>query len=211
MFSTIQAWTIVAVTSLLWIALSIVGAVNGGPGVILALSDLIPFLIIGMTLFEMRGWRWHRLHPHLVGQPVILGTWRGELASLWQNDAGQQQPAKVVYLTIAQTLATVYARLLTDESESDQMAGSVARTPSGNWVLSYTYMNTPKIALRKDSPPHRGGAWLTIYGEPAHRIEGEYWTSRPSMGTLTMTDHRPTIAPSFTDAQLLFGAPPAVS
>lgn len=81
-------------------------------------------------------------------------------------------------------MTTVFVRLLTDESASDQMAGSVQKTPSGNWVVSYTYANTPKRGLRRGSPPHLGGAALTIFGEPPPRIEGEYWTDRDSKGTL---------------------------
>jgi hypothetical protein len=207
MFSTLQAWTFVGIASVIWLALSIVGAVNGGPGVILALSDLIPLLLILASAFERWGWRWQRLHPHLVGQPVVSGTWRGDLESFWADPdrGGQHPPIKTVYLTIRQTLTTVFVRLLTDESASDQMAGSVQKTPSGNWVISYTYANTPKLGLRKQSPLHLGGAALTIYGEPATRIEGEYWTDRDSKGTLTMAVRVPAIAPGFAEAQALFG------
>ena len=205
MFSTLQAWTIVGIASVIWLALSIVGAFSGGPTVILALSDLIPFLLIGTSLFERWGWRWSRLHPHLVGQPVVLGTWQGDLESFWENpETGKRPPIKTVYLTIRQTLTTVFVRLLTDESASDQMAGLVKKTESGNWLISYTYANTPKLGLRKSSPVHLGGAALTIYGEPATRVEGEYWTDRDSNGTLTMTAHVPGIAPGFTEAQALF-------
>lgn len=205
MFSTLQAWTVVGIASVLWLALSIAGAVNGGPGVILALSDLIPLLLILTSAFEHWGWRWGRLHPHVVGQPVVSGTWRGELESFWTDPRTGARPAvKTVYLTIRQTLTTVFVRLLTDESASDQMAGSVEKTASGNWVISYTYANTPKLGLRKRSPLHLGGAALTIYGEPASRIEGEYWTDRDSKGTLTMTAHMEAIAPGFVEAGVLF-------
>lgn len=84
------------------------------------------------------------------------------------------------------------------------MAGSVQKTPSGNWVVSYTYANTPKLGLRRGSPPHLGGAALTIFGEPPTRIEGEYWTDRDSKGTLTLIARVPPIAPSYSDAETLF-------
>lgn len=204
MFSSLQAWTIVGIASVIWLALSIVGAANGGPTAILVVSDLIPTLLIGMSLFERWGWRWSRLHPHIVGQPVVHGTWRGDLESFWKDEAGVSPPVKTVYLTIRQTLTTVFVRLMTDESASDQMAGSVQKQPSGNWVIAYTYANTPKLGLRKQSPPHLGGAALAIYGEPPARIEGEYWTDRDSKGTLTLADHVPIIVPSFRDAVAIF-------
>lgn len=204
MFSTLQAWTIVGTASVIWLALSIVGTVNGGPAAVLVLSDLIPTLLIGVSLYERWGWRWSRLHPYVVGQPVVSGTWRGDLESFWEKKAGERPAIKTVYLTIRQTLTTVFVRLLTDESESNQMAGSVKKLESGNWVISYTYANTPKLGLRKGSPLHMGGALLTILGDPPTRIEGEYWTDRDSKGTLTMTAHAPAIAPSFRDAEALF-------
>ena len=52
MFSTLQAWTIVGIASVIWLALSVVGAVNGGPASILALSDLIP-LLLRQQVFEL--------------------------------------------------------------------------------------------------------------------------------------------------------------
>ena len=64
--------------------------------------------------------------------------------------------------------------------------------------------NTPNLPLRKISPEHRGGTFLTIFGEPPARIEGEYWTSRNTSGTLTMDARLPDIAQSFADAEALF-------
>lgn len=75
---------------------------------------------------------------------------------------------------------------------------------SEDWLLSYTYRNTPKLPLRKTSPEHRGGTVVTIFGEPPVRIEGEYWTSRDTKGTLAMDAHSPDIAQSFADAEALF-------
>lgn len=206
MLSDLQTWTVIGLAALLWLPISLVGAINGGPGVALALSDLISMLLIAMSAFERWGWRWRWLHPHLIGRPVAYGTWRGTLQSLWKDPATRQPPpAKIVYLAIRQTLTTVWVRLLTDESVSDQMAGSVEKDPSsGDWSISYTYRNTPKLPLRRKSPQHRGGAFLTILGQPPTRIEGEYWTDRDSKGTLAMDARMPTIAHSFAEAQALF-------
>jgi len=119
---------------------------------------------------------------------------------------GSVAPIKTVYLTIRQTLTTVFVRLLTDESASDQMAGLVKKTESGNWLISYTYANTPKLGLRQAQPGSISAELHSqSYGEPATRVEGEViWTDRDSKGTLTMTAHVPGIAPGFTEAQALF-------
>lgn len=210
MFSSIQTWTIIGITAAIWLALSYAGVVTGEPGAIVDVSKVFPGILVGVALYERWGWRLPLLHPHVVGQPIILGTWRGDLESLWENEAHQRPPIKTAYLTIRQTLTTVEVRLLSDESASDQMAGAVKRLPNRIWVVSYTYSNTPDIDRRKGSPPHLGGALLKIYGDPAARLEGEYWTDRDSKGKLTMTAHVPAIAQSFREAQSLFDdAPPS--
>ena len=76
---------------------------------------------------------------------------------------------------------------------------------AGNdWNLSYTYHNVPNIFLRKRSPEHRGGTFLTVNGEPPNRIHGEFWTSRDTKGTLDMSARVPAVAQSFDDAEALF-------
>jgi hypothetical protein len=205
MFAEIQVWTIIGVASVLWLALSIVGVTSGGSlATVIALSDTIPLLLLGMSLFERWGWRWHRLHPHIVPTPVVRGTWRGELDSMWVDPKTKKtRPAKIVYFAVEQTMTTIRTRLLTDESESDPIVAAVAKMPNGYRAISYTYENTPRIRLRRKSRPHRGGALLTIYGEPPNRIAGEYWTDRDSKGELNLTSRAPIIAQSFDEAETL--------
>ena len=118
------------------------------------MSDILAVVIILVSSFERWGWRWHRLHPRPVGMPVIRGTWRGMMESSYVDPAtGTTRPAKVVYLAIRQTLTTVWVRFMSDESASNQVVGSVKRDPwSEDWLLSYTYQNTPKILLRQAQP-----------------------------------------------------------
>ena len=106
-------------------------------------------------------------------------------------------------LPVEQTMTTIRTRLLTDESEPDAIVAAVAKLPNGYRAISYTYENTPRIGLRRKSPPHRGGALLTIHGEPPNRIVGEYWTARDSQGELTLTSRSPDVAQSFEEAHSL--------
>jgi hypothetical protein len=206
MLSNLQSWTVVGLASLVWLGLVAVGVAQGGPRAALDLGNVIPLLLMAAWAFERWGWRWARIHPHLVNEPVVRGTWRGVLTSAWKDPVTEQSPApKVVYLAVTQTLTTVKVRLLTNESVSDSVAGSVARTPVGDWAIAYTYSAMPKIERRPGSPPHLGGAILTIVGGPASRIEGEYWTGRSSQGSLNFTDHVVAIAPAVPEAQELFG------
>lgn len=210
MITTLQSWIIISLAALIWLALVAVGVAHGGPGAILDLTNFVPLLVIALLAFERWGWRWHVLHPYPVGQPVVSGTWRGLLTSEWKDPVTKVSPApKIVYLAVTQTLLTVKVRLLTNESVSDSFAGSVTRMPSGDWVLAYHYTAKPRSELRPVSPPHPGAASLTIVGQPAARIEGEYWTGRSSQGSMEFTAHKDKIAPAFPEAQALFGDPPA--
>jgi hypothetical protein len=206
MVTDLQTWTILGLASLIWLPLSVLGFVNGGPGAVLGLSDALAVILILVSGFERWGWRWRRLHPRPIGTPVIRGTWRGLMESSYIDpDTRQTQPPKIVYLAIRQTLTTVWVRLLSNESASIQVVGSVKRDPaSEDWLLSYTYQNTPKLLLRSHSAEHRGGTFLTIYGEPPRRIEGEYWTSRDTKGTVAMDTYVNEVAQSYVDAVALF-------
>jgi hypothetical protein len=205
MLSNLQTWTIVGLAALIWLPLSLLGVATGGPAAVLWLSDLLAIVLIGASAFERWWWRWPRLHPHLIGTPDVGGTWRGMLESSWTDPATRTvRPPKVVYLAIRQTLTTVWVRLLSNESASDQMVGAVKKDPaSQDWLLSYTYRNTPKLPLREHSPQHHGGTFLTIFGEPPTRVEGEYWTSRDTKGTLAMDGRAQAVAQSYVDAEAL--------
>jgi SMODS-associating 2TM, beta-strand rich effector domain len=205
MFSEIQAWTIVGVASTLWLALSIVGITSGGGlASVLALSDTIPLVLLGLSIFERWVWRWPPLHPHVIPTPVVRGTWRGDLESFWIDPKTRKiPPVKTVYLAISQTMTTIHVRLLTDESASDPIVASVAKMPNGYRAIFYTYENTPSVELRRKSPPHRGGALLEIVGQPPTGIAGEYWTDRDSKGKLTFLEHTTEIAQTYDDASKL--------
>jgi hypothetical protein len=210
MLSNLQTYTIVGIAALIWLPLSLIGFVSGGPAAVLGLSDAVAVILLGVSGFERWGWRWRRLHPNLIGTPDIHGTWRGVMNSSYViPTTGLVRPPRVVYLAIRQTLSTVWVRLLTDESQSDQMAGSIVKDrTSEDWLLSYSYRNTPRLPLRKASPEHRGAALLAVNGEPARRIWGEYWTSREASGTLDLDARDPAIAQTFADAEALFADRP---
>lgn len=201
MLSDLQTWTVIGLAALIWLALSAIGIASGGPTAALAIADVIPFLLLAASLFERRVWRWARLHPHLVGAPVVRGTWKGSITSLWSDPATSAAPQpKTVYLAVEQTLTTVAVTLFTDESASRSIAGSVANVPGRGWVLSYTYLNTPRIERRETSPIHYGGTLLSIVDGGGITIDGEYWNDRASKGRLVFREHAPEVARSIEHA-----------
>lgn len=202
MLSELQTWMIVFVAGVIWLALSIVGVASGGIERLWSLADIVPLLLIGAGLFERWGWRWSRLHPHVVRVPIVRGTWKGELESLWEDPGTNARPAKkTVYLAVEQTLTTVCLRLFSDESASEQVAGTIDGKASGRRVISAIYLNTPTIDRREVSPIHYGGLVLAIHGSPPRELIGEYWTERKSKGTLTFRSRSADIAETFDEAE----------
>lgn len=201
MLSRPQVWAIVGLASLIWLTLIGVGAVTGSIEQFSRIASIVPILLGAAYVFERWLWRWPPLHPHLVRTPVVRGTWRGQLVSDWIDPETGKRPApKTAYLSVEQTLMTVHTRLLTDESSSDQIAGTITKRWSGHIALVAIYVNTALIHLRDRSPTHGGGLLLTLYTKPSLRLEGEYWTERLSKGSLVLRDYSPVVAESHEHA-----------
>jgi SMODS-associating 2TM, beta-strand rich effector domain len=204
-----QTWTIVGIASLIWLSLSIVGTTNGGGlSVVWSLKDVIPALLSGAWVYERWLWRFSPIHRvGLIRTPVVIGTWKGDLASFWTDPTtGERRDPKTVYLTIEQTATTVSVRLLTNESASEQVAGMMSKTEAGHPALSYTYRNRPELRFREGniSPIHYGSALLEIVGDPATALVGSYWGDRKgSRGEMRFTKHAAEIAQTFNDAERL--------
>jgi SMODS-associating 2TM, beta-strand rich effector domain len=201
MFSELQTWAIISVVGVIWLALILVGGISGNVDQFKVITDVVPILLILAGTFERWGWRWSKLHPHLVKVPVLRGTWKGELESLWEDPVTRARPPKkTVYFTVEQTLTSICVRLLSDESASEQVAGTIDGKSSGRYVVSAIYLNTPTIDKRATSPIHYGGLALAVYGRPPRRLEGEYWTERQSKGKLLFDKKSSVIAQTFDEA-----------
>jgi hypothetical protein len=209
MLNNRQVYAIVGVASAIWLGLALTHAIDEGPAAILDLANFIPLLLLLGIIFEAWLWRWPPLHPHVIGTPVVRGTWRGMITSMWPDPAlgGRPRPPKRAYVAVDQTLFTVSVRMLTDESESDQMVGAVSKLPNGKWAISYTYHNTPDLPLRDGSRPHFGGAVITVLGGPPNRLEGEYWNDRNAKGTFAMDARSPAVAQSYVQAEAMSFGP----
>lgn len=200
-----QTWTIVGIAAVIWLALSVFGITSGGGlSVVWSLADIVPALVAGAAIYERWLWRWSVLHRiGLIKTPVVIGTWKGVLESFWEDATTHVRPAPtMVYLTIVQTATTVVVRLLTAESASEQVVGTVGKSESGHPAISYTFRNRPDLRFREGnaSAIHYGGAILEVVGDPARRLNGWYWTDRSSRGEFTFTEHAHEFAQTFDDA-----------
>jgi hypothetical protein len=207
MLSQLRVWSLVFITGVIWATLAATSVVSGNTAAVSYIVDALPLILLVAYAFERRGWRAQWLHPRWVATPVAIGTWRGELLYKWEG-GGEALPSKVVYLTVRQTLTTVSVRLLSDESNSEQVAGGIATGESGYPIIAYLYRNKPGIALRHEtSNIQYGGALVEIVGDPATALRGEYWTERKTKGSLTFREHAHAIAQTYEDAAKLTYGP----
>jgi hypothetical protein len=206
MLSELRVWSLVAITAAIWLALAAASIVTGNTDGLSVIVDLLPLLLLAGLAFERRGWRAQWLHSRWVSTPVVIGTWRGTL-TYYGSDATPTE--KRIYLTVRQTLTTASARMLSDESTSEHVAGGRAKTEADYPAIAYTYRNKPGVGLRHNgSEIHYGGAFIEIVGSPATGLDGEYWTERKTKGKLTFREHNPTIAQTYEEAEkLTYGMP----
>lgn len=183
--------TRVQLAVLLGVAAAIWGVLLLLDGVAVSLSWLRPFsgvlgaVVLVLLLFDGWGWRFRFLHPWFVSTPNVRGTWKGEVTSTWNNANPEQSNGPIeAYLVIRQTFSMISIRLITKESSSELLAGSIVRCNDGTYEVAGTYRNTPKLLVRERSPIHHGGLLLRVQGDPPASLEGEYWTDRATKGEL---------------------------
>lgn len=142
-------------------------------------------LVAIIWLFDRIMWRWPGIHPWLIARPDLEGTWKGELVSDYVDpQTGAKIPPKEVFLVVRETLTTIHASLLTDQSSSKLLGGSLNAAADGSFELLGTYRNTPDFAHQATSRTHLGGIALAVRGGVPYLLEGHYWTDRGTSGTL---------------------------
>lgn len=160
-------------------------------GVALEASYLRPYsfavgaVILCFLAFDR--WLW-RLKPvaRMAGRPVLRGTWKGLLTSTWIDPTTSKQVSPLdVFLVVRQTYSTISMSLVTAESTSTSLVGSLDAPRHGVPTVSATYRNTPRLLLQNRSRIHHGALVLEVHGSPAARLTGSYWTDRDTKGELT--------------------------
>lgn len=167
-----------------------------------AASSVASLLVLAFDHFL---WRLPRVGRKLSKRPDLRGTWRGRLASNWENpETGQRiDPDPEVYLVVRQTFWSVTANLITKESKSCSTTATLEDDGCGQYQFVAQYRNTPRASVRERSEVHHGSFKLDIGGEPVDRLEGYYWTDRNTMGELEFDRRSGKAVDSFTHAQAL--------
>ena len=151
------------------------------------LSTVLTIDMILFTIFAKWVWKWRILQGWLILFPNLDGIWKGRVNSLC-NDPEVHGETRLIdgVLVIRQTFLNINCRLTTKESESVSYSASFLIHPESNKKqLVYSYFNKSRRSIREQSVPHDGTALLNIITEGDKiRLEGEYWTSRKTVGEL---------------------------
>jgi hypothetical protein len=167
-----------------------------------AASSVASLFVLG---FDHYFWRLPMFGRKLSRRPDLRGTWRGRLASGWENpEIGKQiDPDPEVYLVIRQTFWNVTAHLITKESKSCSTTAAIESDGCGHYQLVAQYRNTPRASARDRSDVHYGSFKLDIAGEPVGQLEGFYWTDRKTRGDLDFDRRSKRLVETFANAQAL--------
>jgi hypothetical protein len=207
MANRIHVTTFVLVAAAIWAVLLVLQGVAVTPEFFKPFGMVVGVLVLLLGAFEAFLWRIPWLHPWFVNVPNVRGTWRGSLVTSWTDPSkGQPPPPIEAYVSIHQTFSSIEIRLMTDESSSSLLSGSVAATPDGTYEVSGVYRNTPRISLRDRSPIHYGAILLRVIGSPPSALDGEYWTSRGTNGEMRLGSRISDLCQDFAEAQQRYGA-----
>lgn len=149
------------------------------------LSALLVIGLVGGFIVVRWAWAWQGIR-RLTNRPDLRGTWAGALQSEWINPAtGRKLGPIEAYILIHQDLYSLHVRQITAESNSITKTAKLIFEPDGAAVITGTYENDPKNALRERSTRHQGGLHLRVSGaSSAKMLKGHYWTDRGTKGEM---------------------------
>jgi hypothetical protein len=163
-------------------------------------SFAVAVVILLLFAFEQRLWRIRPL-ARLLHCPVLRGTWKGQLQSNWIDPATDHGiPPIDLYVVVRQTYSTISLRLMTRESTSRSLVASLAAPHDDVPRLASTYQNIPGLLIQDRSRIHHGALMLEVYGNPANRLSGSFWTDRDTKGQVSLNSRSQKLYTSFEEA-----------
>jgi hypothetical protein len=151
----------------------------------------VPMVVFAAGIFVSYAWKLRIFQGWFVPFPNLNGTWKGELQSNWIDPTTGKGIAPIpAILSIKQTFTRISCVMRTGESKSHSFA-------AGFWLdedeqirrLVYSYENKPQATVTHRSKPHGGTMMFEIIGDPVTGLRGDYFTDRPTSGTVTLTFH----------------------
>lgn len=145
--------------------------------------------LVLVWLFTKWIWKWNILHPWFVVTPDLSGKWDGTLHYIWNVKEGERKEGdRDTTVIIIQTFNHIVVKQGTKESTSRSVAASFdIDEHRGVFDLYYTYVNEPKITIQDRSKIHYGTSRLTFDLHNPTTLTGDYWTSRDTKGTISLS------------------------
>lgn len=159
-------------------------------------------LVVSVLLFVFDRFLWKRPgFNYLAKRPILHGTWKGTFESDYKYpETGKREGPTEAYLVIRQTYSSLQVRFITRRSPSESMACELKTKSDGRYDIYAVYENRPPLLTQKESPVHRGGLILDVVGDPAHALEGSYWTDRKTQGDLKLDGYSKKVHDDFGSA-----------
>lgn len=149
-------------------------------GRVITTSITITSLLV--VLFVRWAWKWRVFRNWFVPFPNLNGKWQGKIKYIEEGKTKKRD----VLVEIKQSFLSIVVSFNTKESQSISCVGSFyIDKKNGIRQLYYSYQNDPETNLREKSPIHYGTAKLDI-SEDDKELNGEYWTSRKTVGTIIL-------------------------
>ena len=150
------------------------------------ISTGISVTAIITVLFVSWAWKWRIFRGWLVPIPNLNGKWEGRI---FYKEEGEDKSRKVS-VDIKQTFLFIVVRFCSKESKSLSFCGSFnIDEKRGIRQLIYSYQNDPNSIIRERSAVHFGTTKLDILPDNSV-LEGEYWTSRKTLGSISLKKKR---------------------
>lgn len=173
-------------------------------GLIGAISPIVGTLSLVTLFYDQWSWAWP-LIKLLKKQPDLRGTWRVKIVPEWVDPATKKRIDPIVgYFSIYQTSSTLVIRQYTKESFSITLATVIITAPDGSYAIAAIYDNEPSLTRqRAGSTRHHGGFILRVSEGEAPKLEGHYWTDKPTTGEMDAWRISTKRCDSFEEAQTL--------
>jgi hypothetical protein len=194
MIGELQLTTVLFIGGLLWLLLLLLDGVAIHLSWLRQWSDVVPILLVMIGVFDKWLWKWPFINRWLARRPIIAGTWH-VLITPTAGDA-----SITAYMVVRQTFARLSMRLLTPESQSELLSGTVIRTHDDLYQVVGLYTNRPTLAVRDRSPIHHGAFVLDVHGDPPTELDGSYWTDRGTRGSMVLNARRSQVFPTYDNA-----------
>jgi len=184
---TAFAYSIIGLAILTYIIIRLVKPYNDDVFINELFSDISTTVTINVfiwSLFCKWFWKWRIFYDWLVPFPDLSGNWNCELKPNCNERKFDSIPAKI---KIKQSFFNILIEIKTNESSSISVSESFdIDKDRGYQRLVYSYVNTPKMNVRKGSPMHYGTAILEFDGFYVEEMEGQYWTDRETTGVVSL-------------------------